>query len=271
MRRFERDYPDRKLVPSDPAIAFLDYLLEDFADEWLTKAMFHYRWHFPGDADQAAEILPRWSVKPMTEAALAPVKAFIKERQISRLYVVGSNDTTAPVIEASYRRTLGAMKRHLEYHPFLMGARPGTSDFAAYGQLTQLARFDPTPTAITLAEAPRLFAWTEVLEDLSGVEPTEADWISRDAIPATLRDLFVEMGRVYVPVMLANAKAVMQGAKKVETEVDGLPWVQEPFPYQAKCVKWIGEEYAKLDGAARQAVSSVIAGTGCERLLAPAA
>ena len=27
LRRFERDYPDRKLVPSDPAIAFLDYLL----------------------------------------------------------------------------------------------------------------------------------------------------------------------------------------------------------------------------------------------------
>jgi len=233
--------------------------------------MFHYRWHFPGDADQAAEILPRWSVKPMTEAALAPVKAFIKERQISRLYVVGSNDITAPVIEASFRRTLGAMKRHLEVHPFLMGARPGTSDFAAYGQLTQLARFDPTPTAITLKEAPRLFAWTEVLEDLSGVEPSEADWISRDNIPATLRDLFVEMGRVYVPVMLANAKAVMQGAKKVETEVDGLPWVQEPFPYQAKCVKWIGEEYARLDDAARQAVSSVIAGTGCESLLAPAA
>jgi glutathione S-transferase len=122
LRRFERDYPDRKIVPSDPAIAFLDYLLEDFADEWLTKAMFHYRWHFPGDADQAAEILPRWSVKPMTDAALAPVKAFIKERQISRLYVVGSNDITAPVIEASYRRTLGAMKRHLEVHPFLMGA-----------------------------------------------------------------------------------------------------------------------------------------------------
>jgi hypothetical protein len=233
--------------------------------------MFHYRWHFAGDADQAAEILPRWSVKPMTEAALAPLKAFIRERQISRLYVVGSNAVTAPVIEASFRRTLGAMKRHLELHPFLMGARPGASDFAAYGQLTQLARFDPTPTAITLAEAPRLFAWTEVLEDLSGVEPEERDWISRDAIPATLKDLFVEMGRVYVPVMLANAGAVMKGVKKVETEVDGLPWVQEPFPYQAKCIQWIGEEYGKLDGAARQAVSSIIAGTGCERLLSPAA
>ena len=251
--------------------AFLDYLLEDFADEWLTKAMFHYRWHFSEDADQAAEILPRWSVKPTTEAVLGPIKAFIKDRQISRLYVVGSNDVTAPVIEASFRRYLDAMKRHLEHHPFLMGARPGASDFAVYGQLTQLARFDPTPMAITLAEAPRVFAWTEVMEDLSGVEPGEADWISRDNVPATLKDLFVEMGRVYVPVMLANARAVMQGAKKVETEVDGLPWVQEPFPYQVKCVKWIGEEYGKLDDAARQAVSSVIAGTGCERLLAAVA
>jgi len=270
LRRFERDYPDRKLVPPDPAIAFLDYLLEDFADEWLTKAMFHYRWHFAEDAEQAAEILPRWSVKPTTEAALAPMKAFIKERQISRLYAVGSNVTTAPVIEASFRRTLGAMKRHLENHSFLMGARPGTSDFAIYGQLTQLARFDPTPTAITLREAPRMFAWTEVLEDLSGIEPLEADWITRDNIPVTLRDMFVEMGRVYVPVMLANAAAVAQSLKKVETEVDGLPWVQEPFPYQAKCIQWIGEEYARLDAGARQAVSSVIAGTGCERLLPPA-
>lgn len=68
----------------------------------------------------------------------------------------------------------------------------------------------------------------------------------------------------------ANATAVMQGAKKVEAEVDGLPWVQEPFPYQAKCIQWIGEEHAKLDAAARQAVLSIIAGTGCERLLPPA-
>lgn len=270
IRRFEREYDYRKIVPPDPAIAFLDYLLEDFADEWLTKAMFHYRWHFAADADQAGEILPRWSVKPATEAALEPVKAFIKDRQISRLYVVGSSDTTAAVIEAGYRRYLDAMKNHLEFHSFLMGARPGASDFAAYGQLTQLARFDPTPMSITLAEAPRVFAWTEVMEDLSGIEPAESDWVSREKIPPTLRALFAEMGRGYVPVMLANEAAVTRGAKRVETEVEGMPWVQEPFPYQAKCVQWIRGEYAALDAGARQAVSSVLAGTGCETLLTPA-
>ena len=46
--------------PADPALAFLNYLLEDYADEWLTKAMFHYRWHYPADIALAGEVLPRW-------------------------------------------------------------------------------------------------------------------------------------------------------------------------------------------------------------------
>ena len=268
LRRFERDFAGRSIVPPDPAIAFLDYLLEDFADEWLTKPMFHYRWHFAADAAQAGEILPRWSTRPVSEATLAPVKTFVKQRQISRLYVVGSNDTTAPVIEASYRRFLQAMKTHLETSGFLMGARPGASDFATYGQLTQLARFDPTPMAIALAEAPRVYAWTEVVEDLSGMEPTDSDWMTRENIPETLRQLFVEMGRTYMPVMLANAQAVVRGADEVETEVDGLRWTQQPFPYQAKCLQWIREEHARLDTDAKACVARLLAGTGCEPLLA---
>jgi glutathione S-transferase len=267
IRRFEREFQGRSVIPNDPAIAFLDYLLEDFADEWLTKAMFHYRWHFKADAENAAEFLPRWSVTPTRDADLAAMQKFIGERQISRLYVVGSNNVTAPVIEASYRRYLQAMKTHLQTHAFLLGARPAACDFAAFGQLTQLAKFDPTPMAIAINEAPRVVAWVDVVEDLSGIEPVESDWISRGAVPSTLRALFVEMGRVYVPVMLANAAALMKGAEKVETEIDGLPWTQQPFPYQGKCVEWLRGEFSRLDTDARGAVMDVVQGTGCERLL----
>jgi len=39
----EKRHPERGVVPQDPAQAFIGHLLEDFADEWLTKAMFGYR------------------------------------------------------------------------------------------------------------------------------------------------------------------------------------------------------------------------------------
>jgi hypothetical protein len=39
-----------------------------------------------------------------------------------------------------------------------MGSRPGSSDFAVYGQLTQLAQFDPTPMAQAVRYAPRVCA-----------------------------------------------------------------------------------------------------------------
>jgi glutathione S-transferase len=267
IRRFEDAFPNRKVIPTDPVIRFIDFLLEDYGDEWLTKAMFHYRWYYDADINRAGDILPRWRQITGAEAQFVEMKKYICDRQISRLYVVGSNDTTAPVIEQSYKRFLKTMATHLEEHPFLMGSRPGSSDFAAYGQLTQLTHFDPTPMEVALTEAPRVFAWVDVVDDLSGEEPNENDWIPRDAVPDTLKAILAEMGRVYTPVMLANAQALANGAENVETEVDGLPWTQQPFPYQGKCVQWIREQYAALDADGQKTVDGILEGTGCELLV----
>jgi hypothetical protein len=102
IRELERSHAGRSLIPDDPIVACLDALLEDYADEWLTKAMFHYRWAYAADIAQAAAILPRWFRIDAPEAeALAAGREF-SARQIGRLGVVGSNAITAPVIEASY-------------------------------------------------------------------------------------------------------------------------------------------------------------------------
>lgn len=268
IRRFEGEYEGRNVVPADPAIAFLDYLLEDYADEWLTKAMFHYRWHFQADVDRASAILPRWTLAPQSEEQALALGKMFGERQVARLYVVGSSDETAPVIEASYTRYLSAMKAHLEGSSFLLGARPGAGDFAAFGQLTQLAKFDPTPMQLTLDKAPVVFAWVDLVDDLSGMEPGDDEWVARDAIPTTLIDIFKEVGNYYVPALLANAKALMNGDAKVETEIDGVRWTQQPFAYQGKCLQWLHEERAKLSDKDRAFVDDVLAGTGCEKLFA---
>lgn len=266
IRRFETEFQGREVLPSDPALAFLDYLLEDYGDEWLTKAMFHYRWYYKADIERAGAILPRWTLDPQEEETARKMGEFFAERQISRLYVVGSNDETAPVIEASYTRYLDLMKAHLEKTKFLFGKRPGSSDFAHYGQLTQLAKFDPTPMALTLEQAPAVYAWADMVDDLSGMEPAAGDWVARDALPGTLRALLAEVGRTYVPALLGNAKALMEGADQVETEIDGARWVQQPFPYQGKCLQWLREARAALSDADRAYVDDVLAGTGCEKL-----
>jgi glutathione S-transferase len=268
LRDLDRQQRQRRVRPSDPVVALLDAILEDFADEWVTKAMFHYRWAFAPDIAQAASILPRWGRPDRSDEEVKFGGAMFAERQIGRLAVVGSNATTAPVIEDSYRRTLVLLSDHLAAQRFLMGGRPGASDFAMYGQLTQLARFDPTPMAIAHEIAPRVVAWVDFVEDLSGLEPTEQDWTTRDHVAPTLRELLMEVGRVYVPFLLANAAAIGAGSKEVECVIDGHVWKQQAFPYQAKCLGWLRDEFIALSETDRRHAGALLAGTGCDALFA---
>jgi glutathione S-transferase len=268
IRRFEKEYEGRSVIPSDPALAFIDLLLEDYGDEWLTKAMFHYRWHYDADIKKGGDILPRWGGISQPEEQVRPMSEFVRERQIARLSYVGSNGVTKTTIEDSFKRFIHLLDKHLTDQPFLMGERPGSADFAVYGQLTCLALFDPTPQAIILSECPRVYAWVETVEELSGYLVSEEDWLDMDNPPETLKNILTEVGRIYAPYLIANAKAVMAKADKLEMELDGRPWEQTPFVYQAKCLQWLREAYAALSDKDRNRVDRVLDGTGVLQLFA---
>lgn len=267
IRRLEAMYPGRSVLPGDPALAFVDYLLEDFADEWCTKYMFHYRWYPRKDADNAGTLLPLGFDVRLPAEQHAQLKNWISDRQVGRLYVVGSNDTTATVIDASYRRFLAAMEDHLAQQKFMLGNRPAAGDFALYGQLSQLVGFDPTPREIAHEVSPRTVAWVDLMRDQSGLEPADRDWVMLEDQPDSLRGLLCEVGRVYAPAQLANARAVQAGEKTWECEIDGARWTQQTFPYQAKCLNWTNEHYRALGTADRERVDALLRGTGIEAML----
>ncbi len=50
--------------------------------------------------------------------------------------------------------------------------------------------------------------------------------------------------------------------------VDGRPWRQPPFPYQAKCLQWLREGYAALPPASRRKVDPVLEASGCAAVVA---
>jgi glutathione S-transferase len=267
IRRLEKLFPARSIIPPDPALAFLDALLEDYADEWLTKPMFHYRWKYAANIDKASHVLALDRNTGMSRDMLAKASRFFADRQIERLRVVGSNDVTTPVIEASYRRLLGLLDSHLVAgNRFLMGARPGASDFGFFGQLSQLAHFDPTPAAIAAAETPRVVSWVSHLDDLSSLEVEDARRLPREDAVAALRPFFIEIGRVYAPFLLANARALASHASEVRCEIDGRAWVQQPFPYQGKCLRWLREARLALSAADREFVDSALESTGADSI-----
>ena len=268
IRRLENEFTERRIVPNDPALAFINYLLEDFGDEWVTKYMFHYRWYFKEDADVAGTILPLADIGINTPNKIhAKYKEFVSKRQIERLWVVGSNDTTADLIDTSYKRFIKLMDNHLSVSKFLFGDKPSSADFAIYGQLTQLVGFDPTSRKIACETSLRLVAWVDIMADLSGHDVENSNWIPLEDSPDSLKEIMIEFGKMYVPALLANARAISEGEETWETEIDGSTWKQKTFPYQAKCLKWIKEEFDKLDDDDKSRVRVFLDGTGCEVIL----
>jgi glutathione S-transferase len=268
IRRLEAEYAGRSILPEDPVLAFLNYLIEDYGDEWLTKPMFHYRWRYRADIDHAGPLLVFWQGVTLPDAEAGPAAKAIAQRQIDRLYVVGSNDTTVDTIEDSYRRFLDILDRLIQQRGHVLGARPASADFAIFGQLTQLALTDPTPVAEAARRSLRIRAWVERCEDLSGLEPQPGDWFDRDTAATALAPLLREIGRVYSPFLLANARAVQAGEESWEAEIDGRPWRQPTFPYQARCLLWIREQAAALSATDQALVRKLLADAGADALLA---
>lgn len=259
--------PERSLYPSDPALRYLALLLEDYGDEWLTKAMFHYRWVYEADIANAADYLFYVNLPGASAADAETMGGVFARRQIDRLYVVGSNQTTGETIETSYRRLLGRLNEALQPGGYLFGARPSVADYGLYGQLTQLTRVDPTPAAIAAKEAPRIVAWVDAIDDLSGLEPAAGDWLAFDAAARSLKPLLEEVGRTYAPFLVANAAALAAGEEMV-AEIDGRPWRQPAFKYQGKCLIRLREAFAALDAEAQDRLRPLLQETGCGALTA---
>lgn len=260
----ERRYPEPSITPDEPALAFLSALLEDYADEWVNKAMFHYRWTYPADQESAARRIVDTMLDGATVPDRAGVEASVRSRMTERLHFVGSSAETLPVIEASYERLLRLLEAHLAARAYLFGSRPALADFALSGQLGQLAS-DPTPGALLSKRAPRIAAWLKRMETASVEGPFE----TLDALSATLAPLLrEEVAGAYLPWMAANATAAADGAD-VAVDLPGGRFTQKPQKYAARAFTEVRGRRAMI--AADAALAALLGDTGCDRWLEPPA
>jgi glutathione S-transferase len=261
----EREHADRSIVPDDAAQAYLSDLLEDFGDEWVTKLMFHYRWYYAADRAFAQDWVVTSRDPVMAPAERQAAMKTFNDRQVGRMAMVGCTEQNRPILEDSYRFILDALAAHFRSTPFLFGSRPSLADFGLFGQLQILAA-DPTPMAEMRARAVDVYCWLLRLDDASGVDGAWADPAQPLAQP--VMDLLRHCGATYLPFLAANLKARQDGREEVALDIQGRPYAQAPFRYQAKCFDALRKKLAALPPDARKRLDPVLEETGCLGYLA---
>ncbi len=257
----ERLHPgQRSILPDDEAQAFLAFLLEDMADEWGTKMMFHYRWFLERDQNQMStwlsfDRLPGRGVKAIEKHA-----ANFAARQIGRMALVGCTAANKPLIEETAHAALALFEAHVTEEPYLFGSRPSLADFGWMGQFSQLA-VDPTPADLLRETAPFTFRWLAQLDDASGVE---GEWRAPDApLPPAVKGLLKMAGEVYFPFLLANEEALSRGKKAFSFSALGHSYEQGTFKYQVKCLAELRSRFAKLSAGARDRLYPILRDADC--------
>ncbi|MCE2841572.1 MAG: glutathione S-transferase N-terminal domain-containing protein [Novosphingobium sp.] len=248
----EARHAERGVVPPDGSQAFIAHLLEDFADEWLTKAMFGYRWLEEVDQVQMSRWLAFDAAKGGGLEQSQKFAEMFRARQVGRMALVGCTAENFPLIEASTRAVLAALEGHVVNRFCLFGTRPSLAEFSIFGQLSQLGT-DPTPQAMMRADYPYTYRWLAHIDDMSGLE---GEW--EPGFAPVVVELVRISAAVYAPFLAANEAAAAAGAETFRMEAMGLPYEQGVFKYQLKCLADLRNRYAALDAGARGAVDPLL-------------
>jgi glutathione S-transferase len=253
----ERSFPTPPLEPAEPALAFVSALLEEYADEWGNKPMFHYRWTYPADRDSAAERLARQLQPDLDAAQQAAVADMVKARMVPRLALVGSSAATAAIIEQSFLRQLDLLERHLAGRPYVFGGRPALGDLGLFAQLYE-ASTDPTPGALIRRRAPRVQAWI----DRMLAPQASGDFERWDGLASTLEPFLAqEVAGIFLPWTVANARALAAGAPELSVTLDGQRFTQQPQKYHAKSLAALRARYTAIPD--RSAIDPLLDRTRC--------
>jgi glutathione S-transferase len=262
IERFEKLQPEPSITPPDPALAFLSALIEEYADEWGNKPMFHYRWFYEPDQESAAERIARSMMPNLEGDAVAQACAMVRGRMVPRLSFVGSSPETKDLIEGSFKRQLAILERHLAARPYLFGGRPALGDFGLYAQLYQCST-DPTPGALMRETSPAVLGWIDSMLDPAPAGPFEP-WES--LAPTLMPLLREEVAGTFFPWTAANAAAIAAGQKEFSAMLGGKPFTQEAQKYHAKSLAALRARWAATPDRLR--LDPILRESGCLSWLA---
>lgn len=209
MEALEADSPEPSAVPADPALGFLACVLEEYADSWLAKAAFHYRWTRKKDQRLAAQraIEDYYTQEPPADRKAAEDAAIV--RMLDQMRVMQLEGDLGPAVEKSFKRFVKLLDDHLRKHLCLFGGRPSIADFAIAAQLAQMMK-DPTPAKIIEKDGEFVAKWVEFLADAKASGP----YAALEDLQETLAPIFAsDLAAGFLPWAAENLESSLAGGE----------------------------------------------------------
>jgi glutathione S-transferase len=274
-RRLEAACPTPALRPGDPGRRGFDAVVEEYADEWVVRAMLASRWLHDADAEQNRTVIAADMTCGVPGIDLATAKDVFPRGITATLPPMGATSETLGFLLDDLRGLVVDLDGVFARHRFLGGAEPTVADLALYGQLNQIRR-DPTGRTVVGDPARPHGRW---LADVERRADGDAAEHAADTEPdaETLAPLARRIASTYLRFAVANARALEEAPKgPLAVELaDGVPFQAARAGYNRKCLQALLGEVEEavvaagrlVGGAADRAIFEELARLGT--LLAP--
>ena len=184
---------------------------------------------------------------------------FFRNRQIKMLARAGDLSGNRPLWHEGYRRVLQAVELQVQHSRFFFGGRPSIGDFALYGQLSQLA-IDPSPSVIMRRDAVRTYQWVQDLDDASGSGRVAR---SREPLGAGRRRPARTRWRHLPAVPRRQREGDCRSHQPVQFNLNGTSYPNPTRSYKRRCLLWLKDALAKVEGEPRERLKAILARYGC--------
>lgn len=209
MEALEADSPEPSATPADAATAFLACVLEEYADVWLAKAAFHYRWTRKKDQRLAAQRSIEEYYPSGAPGERKATEDLAIETMTGQLKTMQLDGELGPVVEKSFKKFIKLLDDHLKKHLFIFGDRPSIADFAIAGQLIQMMK-DPTPAKIIEKDGEFVAKWCEFMSAPTASGPFAA----LDDLKETLAPIFADdLAAFFLPWAAENLESSLASAE----------------------------------------------------------
>lgn len=217
---------DRSVLPDDPVLRFLAFLLDDLSDEWHYRPAVGSRWSYPANTGPASwQIADEIGVGvPVKGADLRAMLTAVMTASLPDLGVIeGSIDAWMSEVMFPWYRAVSA---HIGADGYLLGGRPCIADIAMFGANAAHFVGDALCREQVDEHGPNLVAHTHRL--LRPHQQQFGDWIDPAHVPPSLVTVIAEAGRHYLPwVAEATVKgaAVVPLADELDIEITASPFL----------------------------------------------